>query len=612
MEETKSSPPPSSADPSELSDSLGPSKGSSDSVGPTKGSSKSSESVGTTERFYRCLACFHPTLRREETLRCNHGIYADHLTIWHSFLPDEDGSRTLHASPGHSRLTFCALRSIQSKGKGSAGTQDETLMKRELIEETMTDEPALPPPLLLKIGVERLEPARLNIVLCARMLLSFFRSFHADSGGRLPGPPPFLQGSFPLYCLESHLKGNPPEWQPKDLDFFVPQRGQTKFKKILIFLRRNFPIEILSTTRSQHRFAMVYESDGDSKIRVPVDITHLKEERTREDVRRASDLDICGVQIIPPSSSSSIDGFKIIHKGFCLVGDHHLLTAVLKKEMVWRRAPKPRGFLSILQGLAGSFHGSSLSTKDLTSLTPDLPSDLLDLMREVKLEDFGIKPEPIKGCFSRIPGPTTLLPEPQDDLMGGTVRLCPTISEDPSLHYYLDFSNRVWLSDGSTLVCPGLHTSCPQGNISILDLLAFLLLQKEKHKDALITPFYSGVLYPQDKPEPSGMTALTLLRNSLTPEDLGLYFICDHCGLELKGACFSDRPYEFDICASCAEPYRQPYYRHFYDHKAEALVQRSVKRYYASVDRRDKYRERGYRMKRHIAENPFGENLEYE
>lgn len=595
MEETKSSPPPPPAGANEPSDSVG----------------QSDESTKGPFTLYRCLACFHPTLRREETLRCNHGIYADHLTIWHSFLPNEDGSRTLHASPGHSRLTFCALRSMQSKDKGPAGTQDETLMKRELIGETMTTEPALPPPLLLKIGVERLEPARLNIVLCAMMLLSFFHSFPADSGGLLPGPPPFLQGSFPLYCLESKLKGTLPSWEPKDLDFFVPHSGQTNFEKILIFLRRNFSIEILSTTKSQRRLAMVYENDEGSKIRVPVDITHLRKDRTREDVRRASDLDICGVQIVPPSHTSLIDGFKIIHEGFCLAGDPHLLTAVDKKEMVWRRAPKPRGFLSILQGLAGSFRGSSLSTKDLgPDLVPDLPSDLLDLMREVKLEDFGINPEPIKGCFSRIPGPTTLLSEPQEDLMGGTVRLCPTSSEDPSLHYYLDFSNRVWLSDGLTLVSPGLHTSCPQGNISILDLLAFLLLQKEEHKDALITPFYSGVLYPQDKPEPSG--ELVLLRNSLTPEDLELYFICDHCGLELKGHCFSDRPSGFDICASCAEPYQRSYYKNFYDHKAEALVQRSVKRYYASVDRRDKYRERGYHMKRHIAENPFGENLEYD
>ena len=536
----------------------------------------------STETKRICLTCFDPAIQFEETKRCNHGIYAKHMTIWHSFIK-KDGVETLHASPGHSTYTFCCLASLNP---------DRTV---KLDKTSDPFEGNTPPHRLVRVDGASMETVMLTIDLCAKIVFAYLSQITIS---------PFIQGSFPLYWLQQIVMGSEPSWTPKDIDFFIPHLSATRFEKLFDHLRRNFPIKVVSTSNSQLRVSIVF---GDTKI--PFDITNLRTGRTRHNVRDAADLSISKVQICPRICTG--DDFSICKDGLWIVGEESVLGDIRSRRFTWWRAPRPVGFTHTLLHMMGI--RDLKPSRTMEDLSLNLPMHLIDLMREVDPEVFGLEPEVMPGSFSKTPSPfksrdDTLLMD--TSLMGGTVRLCPSpLCED--WHYYLDFANRIWISDNITFCSPGLHPDHPRGNISILDLIAFRLLQDPKHEDKLLGPFHSSFLIRREEAKPTGLTALNIQTYSLNTETLGIYMICDVCGLEVTAPVYTHHGGEFDVCLSCAREYREGYYRHFYDHAAEAKVKRLCRRYHASVLRKKKYEERGFDMKTHVAEDPPNENVEY-
>lgn len=544
-----------------------------------------------------CLTCFDPKIQLDESLRCNHGIYAKHMTIWHSFVNDpDDGVQTLHATPGHSTCTFCCLASMNP---------DLSEKLEDRFDAFYGD---TPPPRLVRIDEDTLTTIPLTMEICAKIILSFCTRANPFRTS------PFIQGSFPLYLLEKIVMGSEPSWKPKDIDFFIPHQSATRFAILLKHIQRDFPVKAISTSHSQHRLSMAF---GDVKI--PFDLTNLRIGRTRQDVRDAADISLSKVQIC--TTICPKDDFSIHRDGLWIVGEESILEDIRHREFTWWRAPMPKSFTHTLLRMIDIWEPKpSCSMEDLNM---KFPSDLIDIMREVDPEVFGLTPEILPGEFLLEPERHERTYDPslvddslvdsallEDSLMGGTVRLCPSLLCE-HWHYYLDFSNRVWISDNLTFCTPGLHPDHPRGNISILDLVAFCLLKDPKHHDKIILPSHPFYLTLREKVEPTGMSAANILAFGLDPDTLGIYMMCDVCGLKVTGSVYTDVEKEFDMCLRCAEEYKDGYYKHFYDHVEEAKVKRRCRRYHASVLRKKKYVDRGFAMKVHVKEDPRNENVEY-
>ena len=413
-----------------------------------------------------CGACQDLDVRTQVIKAGNHGIVLGKILVSQDthVLRDKDhylGSETTyHSFPGYSRLPFCLIYADLKE-------DDDEERKDEIIYLGYRDDYSQET-VLYSIGEAGLAQTPFDMDTAAVIA---FASLKAAAPGSV-----FLQGSYPLFCLEKILSSSsPPSWAPSDLDFFISTFSKNHFEKAVTYFSRLFRYHYKVSGNK-----MIFSVGEDE---VSIDFNRLKRKGSDE-VRKACDISVASVQIVHlKEEESAPEGFETwpwILPGTFILCPIDVLDDIRAGTFRWQReTPKPR-FIHTLQGhdpasvipflpisppdtwlLPSRFHPM------FQDVDPHFYADLLDQETPVvihgpekihKRDGWGLSPPQKLYKFIEV----------QENLMGGFLHI--------GRSFYLDRDGFVWTSDGETYAFPGVSSSEEetQPGLTLHDLLGLL------------------------------------------------------------------------------------------------------------------------------------------